>query len=394
MNRDTRQGIGLLAACTLMFAAPSASAFDWQLHGFAAQGFVLSDGNNFYGNSTQGSFNYYETGLNGSVNLGYGLLVSAQGVVRDAGGTDDGKLRLDYGLLDYQFLDQAQSSAGLRIGRVKNPYGFFNDSRDVVFTRPGILMPQSIYFESAGLRSLLFSSDGAQLYGHLTLGEHELTAEVSAALDRNLSRLEKEQLGGDQLDNVKVKVNELRFARLQDDIDGGRIKLAMSYLRGSIVAGPDPIISGNVDEDMYLVSARYNGSQFSATAEYVTMVSTSHITTFGLAVDDHQIGDGFYVQTDWRFNPSWSVYARYDANFADRSDRSGRDAAAATGASRYRQFALDSSLGISWQLYPHWGVWLEGHLIEGTATVPANDNAGSSLDPHWSLLTAMVGYRF
>jgi hypothetical protein len=43
-------------------------------------------------------------------------------------------------------------------------------------------------------------------------------------------------------------------------------------------------------------------------------------------------------------------------------------------------------------------VWAEGHVINGTATVPALDNPREPGDPpydsHWQLFTLMVSYRF
>ena len=46
---------------------------------------------------------------------------------------------------------------------MKNPLGFYNDTRDVPFTRPSILLPQSIYFDRT--RKLAIAADGVHLYG-------------------------------------------------------------------------------------------------------------------------------------------------------------------------------------------------------------------------------------
>src|SRR5579862_1797261 len=128
----------------------SAQAIDYQVHGYAAQGFVLSSGDNFFGHSTNGSLDYYEAGLNAAVQLQSNLMIAAGGAIRTAGITDSGRPRLDYALLDYRFLPGIKSdagfdaNAGLRVGKVKNPLSFFNETRDVIFTRPSILLP-SVY---------------------------------------------------------------------------------------------------------------------------------------------------------------------------------------------------------------------------------------------------------
>jgi inorganic pyrophosphatase len=54
-------------------------------------------------------------------------------------------MRLDYGFVDRTLLADGDDQVGLRLGKIKNPIGFFNTTRDVAHTRPGIIMPQSIY---------------------------------------------------------------------------------------------------------------------------------------------------------------------------------------------------------------------------------------------------------
>src|SRR5258706_212031 len=76
-----------LIGCAL---CPPAVALEYQAHGYAAQGFVLSSGNNVFGDSTDGSLSYYEVGLNAEIQVSPRLLLAAQGAVRDAGVTDSG----------------------------------------------------------------------------------------------------------------------------------------------------------------------------------------------------------------------------------------------------------------------------------------------------------------
>src|SRR5918997_2053653 len=95
-----RASVALAAIC---FCA-SADAFDYQVHGYVAQGFVLSEDNDFFGDSTDGSFDYYEAGINAAVQVTPTLLFAAQAAVRDAGISDDGTARLDYALADYRLM--------------------------------------------------------------------------------------------------------------------------------------------------------------------------------------------------------------------------------------------------------------------------------------------------
>lgn len=137
-----------------------------QIHGFFSQGWLKStDNNNVFGNSSSdsGSFDFREIGLNASMRPLSNLQFSVQGLSRTAGNGSPGNIRLDYGFIDYTFSNQENSQLGIRLGRMKNPIGFYNDTRDVPFTRPSILLPQSIYFDRT--RKLAIAADGVHLYG-------------------------------------------------------------------------------------------------------------------------------------------------------------------------------------------------------------------------------------
>jgi hypothetical protein len=373
--------------------APPAQALDYQLHGFAAQGFSLSENNNYYGDSTGGSTDFYELGLNGTVSLLPQLLLSAQGLMRRAGSTDTESLRLDYAQLDYRFLSSSRYEAGLRLGRVKNPFGFYNDTRDVVFTRPGITLPDAVYLDSDGVRSVLFSRDGGQLYGGAQFGNHYLSLEANYAAKTSLSDKERRQIFGGLDLPVEIELEHFRAARLQDEWNGGTVRLALSYLHCVLAVDPNPSspILGHLDADLAVASAQYNNTRFAITGEYRLLWSASDTS---LAPPQTVVGDGFYLQGEYRLLPHWTLLGRYSASFVDRNDREGRAYAAQTGADRFSRFAHDETLGLNWQPSQHWGLWAEYHQMQGSATVPVADNIGRTPADHWNLFQLMAGYRF
>lgn len=382
----------VLAALLALLTAP-ARAMDYQIHGFAAQGFSLSQGNNYFGDSTHGSTDFYELGLNGTASLTPNLLISAQGLMRRAGATDTEGLRLDYAQIDYRFLSMADCQSGIRLGRVKNPFGFYNDTRDVVFTRPGITLPDSVYLESDGLRSILFSRDGAQLYGAMQLGDHDLSLVGNFELDSRLSGREQTQIFAGNNLPVEIDLRNFRVARLQDDWNGGRLKFALSYLHGGLVVEPtaQAQVQGHLDADFYVASIRYNARSYAITGEYLLMQTR---TELNIAPPTSVAGDGFYLQGEYRFLPKWTALGRYSAGFADRHDRSGERYAAQTGVDRYSRFSHDETVGLNWQPDAHWGIWAEFHLVQGTSLVPQIDNLGRTKADHWNLFQLMAGYRF
>lgn len=371
-----------------------AAALDYQFHGFAAQGFSLSDGNNYFGDSRHGSGNFYELGLNSTVAISPDLLVSAQGILRRAGRLDTEGLRLDFAQLDYRLLSTTRSNAGLRIGKVKNPYGFFNDTRDVVFTRPGIVLPESVYYERSGLRSVIFSREGGQLYGDLALGEHTVSLSGNYGLNFDLDAAEKRNLLGSSttLPN-DIRVSEFYVARLQDDWNAGRIRLAASYLHAAITVQPTPAspIEGRETASFWLLSAQYNQPRYSLTGEYVLQYAKARSN---IAAPFSIAGDGFYLQADYRIQPQWTVVVRYEASFSNRHDRDGREYAEQTGGDRHDRFSHDEMIGLNWSPTQHWGFWAEFHLIQGHSNVGALDNLGRTLADRSKLLQVMAAYRF
>jgi len=382
-----------LAVLLTLGCAP-AQALDYQVHGFAAQGYTLTEGNNVDGDSSDhGSLDYYELGLNGTVSITPDLLVSAQTLLRRAGSTDTDGLRLDFAQIDYRFLAARDYNAGIRLGRVKNPYGFYNDTRDVVFTRPGIMLPNSVYFDNDGLRSVFFSRDGAQLYGGAQLGDHYLTLETNRALNSNLSSKDQQDLLAGQQLPIRLQVRNFDAERLQDEWNGGTVKLALSHLHAGLLIQPDQGVpfNGGLYDNLWVLSARYNARLFALTGEYLVDFAK---TNGDLTGSSSNSGDGFYLQGDYQLLPHWSAMGRYSATFANRHDRDGREYTAQTGGDRYSQFSHDEALGLNWRPTEHWGAWAEFHVIQGTADVPAADNIGNRPHDHWNMFQLMGAYRF
>jgi hypothetical protein len=365
------------------WAAQPMPAQQAYFHGFASLGYIDTTGNNFYGDTRHGGeVDYYEAGVNGFAQLLPNLSISGQILSRKAGATDDGKLRIDYAFLDYRVANQETSSFGARAGRVRNPLGFYNETRDVIFTRPSILLPQSAYFEGTGVRELLFASDGIQLYADRDRESSHTAFKLNIATDEKVSRQTQENLpsGIPGFNIATLKVKHPIFAQLLHEMDGGRERLAVSYgnadLAGSIEGfGTSEPIDSRIQ--LYILSGQYNAENWTLTSEYT--LTASNTQAFGST--SHERSDGLYLQYQYRFTPEWTGLLRQDVFYPDRNDRS-------SAASR------DSTVGISWAPRPAWLVSTEYHQISGTGGIPFADNAGMQLTPHTHLLAVMLGYRF
>ena len=400
MRSGRRLLLRALAAPILLGACVSAGAIDYQVHGYAAQGFVYTDDNNFFGKSSDGSFDYYEAGLNASVQVHPKLMFAAQAAIRDAGISDDGALRLDYALADYRFLEEVDTTLGVRAGKVKNPLGFYDETRDVVFTRPSILLPVG-YSDNQNQRSLVFTAPGAQLYGTKLWGRHEFSATGTYGSDHDVRHSDERlllnlQVGGQPLP-FDLHIQDSWNAQIMDSIDGGRWQFAVSRFFGRFDLRTPQLyqIAGRFDVTITLVSARFNTEKFSITAEYGTAPNKNRVTVGGIqALRTSTTSDGGYLQGEYRINPSWGAFARVEANYLDRSDRSGRAFVAANpGTDRASRSYRSIVAGASWRYGEHWGVWGEYHWIDGTVLLQRLENPQPVAD-HWSLIMLMAGYKF
>ena len=395
LKRRTPRARGLVLLLAIAPCAP-AFALDYQVHGYAAQGFAYSSDNNFFGESSNGSTDYYEAGLNASVQASHNLIFSAQAAIRDAGISDDGTLRLDYALADYRFLDDVESSAGVRIGKVKNPLGFFNETRDVVFTRPSILLP-AVYNDNQNQRSLVFTAPGAQLYGSKVWGRHEFSATGTIGANHDVRKSDERlliDLGGLPFD---MHIEDSWNAQIMDSMDGGRWQFAVSHFFGRFdLRTPNTVqVAGKFDVGITVGSIRYNAEKFSITSEYVVNPNTNVVTIGGTPfLRQHIVADSGYLQGENRINSRWGAVARVEAASRDRNDRNGREFAAANpGADRESRMWRDVMLGLNWRYGEHWGVWGEYHWIDGTQLLQALENPEPPKD-RWSLILLMAGYKF
>ena len=389
--------LSLPALLAMIAVCSPALALDYQVHGYAAQGFVYSDDNNFFGDSTHGSYNYYEAGLNASVQVHPKLIFAAQAAIRDAGISDDGTLRLDYALADYRFLTNVASSAGVRVGKVKNALGFFNETRDVIFTRPSILMPR-VYNDNQNQRSLVFTAPGAQLYGSKVFGRHELSLTGTVSADRDVRKSDKRLLIDLSGLPFSLRIEDSWNAQLMDSLDGGRWQFALSHFFGRFTLATPPTVgvAGTFDVGITIFSARFNAEKLSLTAEYARNPNTDDVTFMGLPfLHTRIVADGGYVQGEYRFNASWGAVARFETSFVDMDDRSGRKFAAANpGADRKSRMSQDVMIGINWRAGEHWGVWGEYYWIDGTSSLQRLENPPPIRASRWTLLMLMAGYKF
>jgi len=366
-----------------------------QFHGFLSQSFVLTSANRWFGNSEDGSLDFTEAGLNLSFRPIGPLRLAAQGIYRRSGRLNPNELRLDYALADYTFLSSAKGRLGILLGRVKNPLGLYNETRDVAFTRPTIFLPQSIYFDRT--RNLGLANDGFQLYGEYSTPWGDWFLRAGAGWPNGTLDKEFERLAFGKNLNGEFDPHLSAIGRLMYEYEGGKVRLAVT---GSLVethyqpGSGNPIEDGKVFFKPVIFSAQYNGEKLSLTGEYA--LRFTKLKHFGRFLPDSSVTqESYYLQASYRVLPNVQLVGRYDVLFADRDDTSGRRFEAATGRPRHSRFARDWTAGIRWDITSWWMVRAEYHNVYGTGWLAVSENGDfKDTRKHWHMFALLTAFRF
>lgn len=382
---------------------------DFQIHGFIGQSYILSSHNNVFGHSTSGaggSFGLTEAGLNASFRPLPKLLISAQVLSRRAGEGSSGMPRLDFAFLDYRLYSHEANQFGIRAGRLKNPFGFYNDTRDVPFTRPSILLPQSIYFDRT--RNLALSGDSVQLYadvGHSRWGTFSTQVGLLFPIvsDRDTERavLVFPNMHGHLTRDVSYigrGIYETNDKRIRLGVSGIWLDSNYDPPVGEKILGL-PITSGSLQFSPVYFSAQYNAERWSLTGEYAIRhfaYSGFHHNTIDTT---NFFGESFYVQGEYRITPKLETFIRYDVMFTDRSDKNGKIWASKDSdrlkGFEHSRYAKDFTVGLRWNVTPEFMVRAEYHHVNGTGWISRLDNPLlNQTEKNWDLFAIQASYRF
>ncbi len=389
------------AVVALVAMARLAAADDLvDLHGFASQGYLKSDRDNYLGDSQRGSFDFNEFGLNASKSIGSNFHVGMQLFARDLGSLGNDRLDLDWAYGDYRLRDWL----GIRVGRIRcQPSGLYNETRDIDLARVPVLLPQSVYPES--YRDALSSYNGGSLYGRVDLSR-------AGDLDYQLF------VGGDHLDDKSsvaqgfddggalrvssIQVKYICGASAMWDTPVAGLRLGGTWTRlsytvlGSTNALP-PIIASKPFEyvahrqDLMVASAQYSHGDLVISAEGIRISAPLDSPTPGLsAVKVNQLG--WYVGAEYRLSKFLALSTYYSAFTADLSRLSSRNP---------NDYQRDLAVSARVDINDYWLVKLEGHWIRGTAQLLQQENLGPGFpfgsklaETNWLLLAAKTTVSF
>lgn len=377
------------------------------VHGFAMQSGLHTSDNAFAGASENGTLAYRTLGLNASYLASPDLLLAGQLVSHRFGSAADGDPHVDYALADYRLVHFDDGGLTARLGRVKNPIGLYNETRDIPTTMPSILLPQSVYLERS--RALMLAADAVFLHYDRFADSGSLLIDAGIGYPQvDDTELEKAVLLNRDWDG-RFRSRPSMLMRALYETPSGGLRLAATHAAARMEFDAHPgdrargLGSGDVEIRYSMLSAQYETREWSLTGEYLR--ARTSVSDFGALLPTTNVsGDNFYVQGTWSPRHDIELLVRYDESHHDNDDPRGVAAQARSPAllanglpavAAHNNFGYDWTLGIRWNPSPDWTLRAEHHWVEGTTWLPRTDNPDmASTRQDWRLFAVSLGYQF
>jgi hypothetical protein len=423
-----------LLCLAIVAAAPNLGAFDLgdiDIHGFVTSTYSKSTANNVFTlNTIDGDWEWIETGINFNVEPVEGLRIGMQLYYRDLGRQGNGSVVIDWATGDYRWRDWL----GFRIGKNKLTYGLYNTTRDADMTRPTILLPQSIYSEN--LRDLVNAYLGGEVYGSIPLGSvSDLEYQVfygtqdldnTFVIRRFMERGATAGLGFlplpiDQvtynIDNIRADMDYLLGGALRwhTPLDGLLFGLtyqqseasfsSRTVYHGWMQQGPTTIpVSFAVttataydQNNSWVASGEYRKGGLLVAAEYWESTITTSNEMGGLPFPlppmppSVQDSVGYYGQVAYRVARWLELSGYYSVYYPDKHDKRG-DRYTIRNQQASLAWSKDLTLSARFDITRNMLFKLEGHFVDGTATVEPLDNPQGFEDKYTLVLGRFTFY--
>lgn len=400
----------LLAAIAFLSAASQAGAYQvgrWNLGGFVDQTLMYTTDNNFFGASDDSlSSDMHEVALLGRGPVASNLEFSGQILSRDAGAADNDKPRLDFAFLSYTLFENMQWTDVIRFGRVKRPSAVYADSRESPFSRPGVIMPQGIYYDR--IRNVLVSYDGMDAFVERRVDLASYTVHAGAGIARpvdeeinDLFILRDAMLGNLQPRNT----HHVQFVY---DYDSGHFRISGAYFKLHYNYDPltaDPFLANgkanllNEPGEYYFVGKTIGFEYNQTTWSLVSELAEGNTLFNGFArffKNKPVVSRGGYIQANYNLTTSAQAYFRYDESHIDETNvYSDNLLFRMVGFKHWATTFYDRAMGLSWLATPALQIRTELHTVKGTGYLNIGDTESpSDLRKNWNMAVCEIAYRF
>lgn len=354
---------------------------NFQIHGFATQGFLYSSHNNYLSmKSNSGSLQWTEGAVSLSNALTDKLRVGIQFHMYQMGTIGGPNVMIDWASGDYKVNDHL----GFRVGKIKSPLGLFNDSQDIDSLFLWVLLPQSMY--PIDNRGYYLSELGGEVYGSFSLGERLGTMHYdghtgASYLDPNggySQLLEEMGMTFPQPPGGVSTGGNLRWAT---PLKGLSVKVGAS---NDSLDATGPQGTFRMPSSLTLAySAQFDRGRLHLAAEYWR--TPLHLTFNTLT--------GSFIQPmDQR---SWYPMVRYELTkklqvgtyYSHFSDTAG-------DASLASNYSKDWAVSGRYDFNSYFYAKVEGHFLHGTGLGYYASTNPNGLSPNSNMLAARIGFNF
>jgi hypothetical protein len=384
----------LLAVTAILAAAVAAHAqsledLNIQIHGYATQGFLYTTQNNiFTTNSSDGSPAWTEAVVNVTAQPQPKLRFGVQARYFLLGNFGN-QVTLDWASADYKVNDKI----GFRFGKVKTPWGLFNEIQDIDPAYSWALLPMGIY--PLNDREAYLAHYGGIVYGTIGL--------------KRAGKFEYRAFGGEGLypsnDGYYVNQAEAGYA-LPNNIHGPLYGGALHWktpIKGLMVGASD------LTDSSWSATQTFNGGTFTATGSY-ELPSNSQPNYFAMFERD-KLMVAFEYERNWALEKNifpTAPSAAYSQRNDDRSEyqmvtykltskltagvynSQNSDHQAALGPDRYsKDWAISGRYDFSSFIYAK----AEEHFIDGDG-LGYDDTLNPNLQPNTKMLALKIGVSF
>jgi len=382
-------------------------------HGFISQTFLKTTKRDFLiKDSSRGSFQYSEMGLNISGAPEARYRYSLQTLFREFGEEGDFEPTLDFGFFDARVTEQF----GVRVGKVRMPLGSQNEFRDVDPGRITLLPQQSVYPES--FRPLMISVLGLDVYGHKELsgfGEANVrlfggsigirddfffTQRIRSSFNSPNTEIDGRRVGGAWLGWESPDGNFLAHASFA--LMSGSISLETSDMFSGNLAVTVPVTMDkafSLDVATYIYGFEYRRGDWCLSAEYNHFQPSTKYSedlknqVVGVIGGPFPLGDEVVNGSDDSY--AWYLELTYDhpgplGGAISYSDYISNKARPSSDPSNHRE-AITFSL--RYDVSEHLIAKAEFHRFSGRAafkTFATNNNS----DENWTLSAFRMSYSF
>lgn len=405
----------IVASLILMTTAAAVHAEDpVTFHGFVSQGYLLTEGNNYLGQTDdQGTLNFNEFAINATATPIDRLRLGVQIFARSIGnyGSDDPEI--DWAYANYQVINDLS----VTVGRFKIPHGLYNETRDVDVSRTEVFLPMSVY--STRLRDVYLAVNGAEVNATLPakmLGSFDVCLYVGGQNFSNTGAvaMEYENNGIQNIDSIKLQRmagasltwnTPLEGLRAQGSVFNAHNLEAIGTTNGQLVApgagpgGTDVLANLDLDsslKDLWstIVSLEYTHKELTIAAEYTreygkvstTSVASEYVnapegggatvvTNLGTnttTLASYRRLEGAYISAAYQVMPKLTVAAGRGIGFTDYDHR---------GLSYNRQWTLAAR----YDILENWLIKAEWDYVQGTQQLFQTENPNTTLSRVWQI---------